>query len=88
MTFSAEYLAEYVTDVEIPVGSIVIYHGSIELMHDEAFVVVELPDLKGAPGSLTLKLLESYDNPRIKFDDPDPVLYNVRPKSVELVVLP
>ncbi len=88
MTFSDEYLAEYATDVEIPIGSIVIYHGSIWHFQDVAFMVIDPGSFHGVPGSLTLMPLESYDNPRIKFDDRDPVLYNVRPKSVTLVVLP
>lgn len=82
MSDIAAYLAEYATDEPIPVGSLVVYHGSLEYAHDVAFRTVD-PQGYGVPGSLALTRLDTES------DDIELVtMWNVRPKSVTLVVLP
>ena len=48
-----DYAAEYATDTPVPVGSVVIYHGSIESQYGEPFRVVDNHGT-GFPGSLAL----------------------------------
>lgn len=81
-----EIKAEYASDIDIPLGSVVIYRGSIDYMRDRAFVVIE-GNGYGNPGSISLQLMTVHDEGR-KFGETSGTLWNVRPKSVELVVLP
>ncbi len=82
------YLAEYESSNPPPEGSIVVYQGSIVGCRDEPYMVLGDSQHIGFPGSLTIQHLDRVDNPPKKFGDSSGILYNVRPKSVELVVLP
>ena len=87
MTFAdqlAQHAAEYAVPKLAPVGSIVEYHGSIEAAHG-AYEIIEPPTQwhRATPGSFALRPLD----PDHDFG-PGSILYNVRPASFTVVVLP
>lgn len=80
----AQHAAEYAVPKHAPVGSIVEYHGSITEAHG-AFEIIEPPSEwhRATPGSFALRPVDPD-----AYTGPGSILYNVRPASFTVVVLP